>query len=253
MRRIISVAVLLVSLVSVGLAQQKSKKPPLLVDLKFMPQESIRVNSVALPPSLLDKSFDVVIEDSRSGDDPLTLGSGTDDDDLVFPIRATTDVVAFVADSVLRISGAHGLKKDTAADRRLNIRLTRFAVNESNKAVGSTYAAEVHLAFVLVNAQGTKIVEGASSGTANRYGRARSGANCAEVLSDALKDAFTKALGDQALQSAWISGAAPVVETSPGVKETIEQRLKRLDDLLARGLITKEEHAAARAAIIKGS
>ena len=65
----------------------------------------------------------------------------------------------------------------------------RFHVDERNEAVGSTYSAEVQFTYVVTDASGATLAEGAAAGTANRYGRARSGANCAEVLSDALRDA----------------------------------------------------------------
>jgi hypothetical protein len=89
-------------------------------------------------------------------------------------------------------------------------------------------------------------------------GKARSAADCAEVLSDALKEAFIKTLADQKLQSSWMSGeTSRSVEGSPDAGAaaasggTIEDRLKKLDDLLQKGLITETEHRAARAEILK--
>ena len=257
--------VLLVGLTVVpSIAQQRSKKADLLVDLRFTVQESLGSNSAALSPSMLDQVAEVRIQDARNHENLRTLGAGTDDDDLFFPIIASTDVAAFVTASVEKMAQGQGLKIGPDPARRLHLRLTKFMVNESNKAVGSTYAAEVHFAFTLLAGDGTMLLEGAASGQANRYGRARSAANCSEVLSDAMKDAFMKIIGDDVLQSTWASGRpasaasasavprAPAASTGPAKKESIEVRLKKLDELLSKGLITKEEHATARAAILVG-
>ncbi len=198
------------------------------------------------------------MQDGRESADPRIVGTGTNDDDLPFPIRAMTDVGQFVGEAVAQLATAQALKKGSS-DRVLQLRLTRFNVNESNKAIGSTYNAEVHFAYSLLDGQGRTLTEGATAGTAARYGRARSGENCAEVLSDALKDAFTKAIADPVLHRAWASGqptpsaaspagAGPAPAAAPG---SIESRLKTVDDLFKRGVITAEEHATRRAAILK--
>lgn len=250
-----SVAALVMSLLMFGAlaaTAQRSKRSGLIVDLRFSPQETIPADSVAFPQSLLDRSVDIRVHDSRIQADARILGEGTDDDDRSFPIRATADVVQFVADVIGHLADSQALKKASPADRQLNILVTRFAVNESNKAVGSTYAAEVHLAYTLKDAEGKTLTEGAATGLANRYGRARSAANCSEVLSDALKEAFIEVLADGNLQSAWMSGKpSSGPSQSPVGKESVEARLKKLDDLLEKGLITKEEHTAAREKILK--
>lgn len=229
----------------------------LLVALKFVPQENVRSISMALPASVIDRPVDIKVDDTRPVDDPRTIGTGTDDDDRPFPIKSSVDVPQFVRDAVVQITSIYSIKTATAADRKLTLRLTRFVVNESNKALGSTYMAEVHLAYTLSDEAGKVIAEGASAGTATRYGRARSGANCSEVLSDALKDAFGKVMADKQLIEAWKTGtlATPngvaVDKTLPQPKESIEERLLKLNDLLKKGLITQEEFKAKRAEILK--
>ena len=257
MRRLALASVFLILPPLVLGAGAQKPSSDLLIKLKFFPQESVRSNSVALPSSLIDRSVEIRVQDSRDLPDALVVGSGTNDDDLPFAIRAATDVGKFVGESVTQLATAQALKKGAPAERVLQLRLTRFNVNESNKALGSTDIAEVHFAYTLLDDGGKTLAEGAAAGTANRYGRARSGDNCSEVLSDALKDAFTKTIGDPTLQQAWMSGqprssaASPPVDHAPGTKGTIEERLRVLDDLLKRGVITKEEHAARRAAILK--
>jgi YajG family uncharacterized lipoprotein len=261
MRKLTTTVVLcLAAPMALGAMQQRSKKPDMVVDLEFVPQGTDEYSSIALPASLIDRSVEIRVQDSRNLTDARVLGEGTDGEDRVFPIRAAGDVVQFVSDAVARLADQQALRKSSPADRQLELRLTRFTVNEGNKAVGSTYSAEVHFAFTLKDAAGKTLSEGAASGMANRYGKARSRENCSEVLSDALREAFVRSLGDPKLQTTWISGQPPAGAggqpspsggPSPGATETVEERLKKLDELLRKGLITEEEHRAARAEILK--
>ena len=127
----------------------------------------------------------------------------------------------------------------------------RFDVDESNKALGSIYATEVRLGFVVKDAGGKTLAEGTGMGTAHRYGHAHSPENINEVLSDALKEAYANVLADPGLQRAWISGVS-TASTSARPAESAEERLRKLDDLLKKGLITKTEYDAKRAEILKG-
>ncbi len=192
----------------IALTEQRSAKPDLVVDLKFAPQENVGRKSAALPPSMLDRPVRMQIEDARKQTEPRRLGEGTDDDDRVFQILSATDVAPFVTAVVARLAESQGVLESDSAASQLQLRISRFMVSEANKPVGSMYTAEVHLGFVFRNTPGGTAVEGAASGTANRYGRARSAANCAEVISDALKEAFVNLLGDVRLQAAWKSAGA---------------------------------------------
>jgi hypothetical protein len=129
------------------------------------------------------------------------------------------------------------------------LQVTRFFIDESNKALGSVYGTEVKLAYTLKDAKGSPLITGATSGTAHRYGRAHSPENINEVLSDSLKEAYANVLADPALQTAWVSGKAATGAAAPAI--SAEERLRQLDDLLKKGLITKDEYATKRAAILK--
>ena len=204
MRVVLGVAV--VALVcAAGLVAQPAI---LVVLLTFVPQGDAETSAVALPPSLVAQPIDLRLSDGRELADPRVLGAGTDDDDRPFPIHASMDVPPFVDQSIGSLIAARRITRASAASLRLQLRLVRFHVDERNKAVGSTYSAEVQFTYVLTGASGATLAEGAAAGTANRYGRARSGANCAEVLSDALRDAVGTLLADARLQTAWQSGAA---------------------------------------------
>jgi len=231
----------------------RDTRQELTVNLKFVPQEGVQSNSPDLPPAMAEQPFELRVEDGRNAANPLTIGQGTNDDDKVFPINAGSDVVAYVREALQQVASGWGLKSDEAKQRILTLRITRFFVDESNKALGSVYASEVKLSYVLADAAGKRLAEGAASGGAHRYGRARSADNCSEVLSDALKEAFGDALSNTELQAAWSSGkaAAAPAQGQAAPKESVEERLRKLDELLKKGLITKEEYNAKRAEILK--
>ena len=204
MRVVLGVAVVVLACAA-GLAAQPAA---LVVLLTFVPQGEAEASAVALPASLVAQPIDLRISDGRELADPRVLGAGTDDDDRPFPIHASMDVPPFVDQAVGSVVAARRITRAPSASRRLQLRLVRFHVDERNKAVGSTYSAEVQFTYTMSDAGGATLAEGAAAGTANRYGRARSGANCAEVLSDALRDAVGTLLADARLQAAWQSGSA---------------------------------------------
>ena len=235
--------------ISVSVAGRDTKKE-LTVDLKFAPQEGVQSNSPDLTPGVLQQSVDLRVEDGRGGN-ALVIGQGTNDDDQTFAIRASTDVIAYLADTLRQTATGWGIKSAEKPDRILTLRLMRFFVDESNKALGSVYAAEVKFTYILADGSGRTLLEGASSGSAHRYGRARSADNCSEVLSDSLKEAFANALSDPRLQEAWSSGRSASAGGATSNTDSVEERLRKLDELLKKGLITKEEYTKKRAEILK--
>ena len=235
----------------------RDSRKDLEVSLKFVPQEGVQAHSPDLQPAMLERTVAIHAEDARGGEDARAIGKGTNDDDLSFVIRGTTDVAGYLDVTLPQVATEWGLKTAADADRKLTVRVMRFNVDESNKALGSMYAAEVKLAYELSDKSGKKLAEGSASGSASRYGRARSADNCNEVLSDSLKEAFASTLSDPQLQAAWTSGKAVAGAGSSGSgsgsepKESVEQRLKKLDELLKKGLITKKEYDEKRAEILK--
>lgn len=246
-----SIALILGSVASLSYARGNLKE--LTVPLKFTPQEAVHAATVDLPAGLLNQAVDVRIEDARKLEDPLLIGQGTGGDDKVFPIHADHDVITFIQEMVTGVGKEWSLKQEHAAPRTLTLQVTRFFVNESNKALGSMYGSEVKFAFLIKDARGRTLAEGKGSGTAHRYGKAHSVENCNEVLSDALKEAYANVLADKALQTAWVSGKPVGTMSSQATEttETTEERLRKLDGLLKKGLITKAEYDKKRAEILK--
>ncbi len=175
----------------------------LIVTLKFSPQEGVSSNTAHLPPSMLDKAIEIRVKDHRGGTEPLVIGSGTGSNDKPFPIKASSDITAYLKDTTEQLVKDWGMKPAGHADRALVIDVTRFSIDESNKALGSVYTADVKLAFTLENGSGKRLAEGSGTGSTHRYGRAHSEENINEVLSDALKEAFANVMDDSTLQSAW--------------------------------------------------
>jgi len=159
----------------------------------------------------------------------------------------------YLADTLTAVAEDWGLKVDRGADRVLTLKVVRFSVDESNKAVGSVYASEVKLTYTLADRGGRRLMDGAASGSAHRYGRARSADNINEVLSDALKEAFAEVLSNSRLQETWVSGKASGggSGSSSSKPDSVEERLRKLEDLYRKGLITKEEYDKRKAEILK--
>lgn len=254
MRRVLTATLIL--FLSSSVAAARGGRGPF--PLKFIPQEGVETTSLDFEPAFLERSVEIRVEDGRRIADPSIVGQGTDDDDRKFPIKTETDVVAYVTETTRAVGEEWGLKTSSPADRLLTIKVTRFFVDESNKALGSIYQAEVKLAFSLQDAAGKTIDDGIASGDATRYGRSASTENYNEVLSDALKDAFANVLSDPGLQAAWSSGQASGPSSSGTAapegnqpQQTPEERLEKLKDLLEKKVITKEEYEKKRAEILK--
>ena len=233
-----------------SLAFARGNLKELTVPLKFIPQEGVHTTDVDVTPAMLKQAVDLRVEDARKLDDPLVIGHGTGGDDKLFPIHADHDVIAFIQEMVTGLSKEWSLKQEHPAARMLILQVMRFDLDESNKALGSIYAGEVRLGFILKDARGKRLAEGTGSGSAHRYGHAHSVENINEVLSDALKEAYANVLADKGLQTAWASGTG-AGNASAHAADTAEERLRKLDVLLKKGVITKPEYDKKRAEILK--
>jgi hypothetical protein len=247
--------VALLALCLASFAYGRGNLSELTVPLKFVPQEGVQASTVDLRPEALEQAVEVRVEDARKLPDLLVIGKGTGGNDKVFPIHADREVRAFVQETLDAIGKEWSLKTDGPPTRILRVRITAFDVDESNKALGSIYTSEAKLAFDLETPQGRVLATGVGSGTTHRYGHAHSPDNINEVLSDALKEAYSNVIGDPMLQTAWISGKPSGTATAAAAPaapaESVETRLQKLDDLLKKGVITKEEYQKKRAEILK--
>jgi hypothetical protein len=214
------------------------------ISLRYAPQESVGSSSAILLPGITDRTVKLSIAEGRAGDDPAVIGDSSDDDDRVWPVRASNDVIAWANEVLKKNAVDWGIKTSDSAPLTLAGKLTRFRTLESNKAVGSTYNAEVQLAFTLADAQGRTLWEGAAAGDATRYGKSRSAENTNEVLSDAIKEAYANLFNDAGLQNAWVGkakpGAAPGASSAPaGPAVSPAELLADLAKLKKQGFTTE--------------
>lgn len=220
------------------------------IALRYLPQEGLDITTPDFEQTFLDRSIEIRVHDGRHVDDSTLVGQGTDDDDRRFRIRTSSEVIPYLRETMTGIAKDWGLKTATPADRVLSITVTRFFVAESNKALGSMYQSDVRLEYVLKDAQGKAIDEGTASGDAIRWGRSESSENYNEVLSDALQDAFESVLSSGVQQETRSrEGAWESVDSTSNA--SAENRLRQLEDLRRKELITKAEYDRKRAEILK--
>lgn len=181
--------------------------------LRFVPQETTGSSSPTLPEGATSRSVSLAFDDARPPSEISVVGEGENDDDEVFPWRATSSVRDFAAEVFLRTAREWGVSFDKGAGLVLSVRLKRFFVSETDQPVGSSYLAEVRVAYELEEAGGNILTSGVASGSARRYGRSRNADNCNEVLSDAMKRAYANLLDQPRLQAAWLGE-----ESSPGAE-----------------------------------
>ncbi|HXU46218.1 MAG TPA: hypothetical protein VN783_11885 [Thermoanaerobaculia bacterium] len=244
MRTKIAIASLALALCLAAGTARAEKLGPLNVTLRFVPQESVGSDNPTFEAGISDRPVQVRIEEGRTIADLAVIGESTDDDDKVWPIRATNDPIAWANEVLAKTAGDWGIRVSADAPLALTGKLTRLRATESNKAVGSVYNADVQVTFQLADAKGRLLWEGAASGDATRYGKARSADNVNEVLSDAVKEAYANVVAETKLQEAWLGKSAPMAGSmtkpaaAPGDVLTPEAMLDQLVQLKKKGFGT---------------
>ena len=198
---------------AIGLSRADSVKERTLA-LQFVPQDTTGSRSPTLGEGITSRPAGLTFEDKRPPSEVALVGEGTDDDDHLFPWRSTTPIPDFAKEVFVRTVQGWGVRIEEGTDLTLVVRLTRFFVSEKDQAVGSSYTADVRVAFELKGRDGTLLSSGVASGDARRYGRKRSADNCNEVLSDAMKEAYANVFDQPGLQAAW-SGKEVRSSTKP--------------------------------------
>jgi hypothetical protein len=168
-------------------------------------QEVGTATTAELGAGMADRPVRLAIVDGRTGADLTVIGEISDHADKVFPIQISNDPIAWANEVLRKEAAASGLKVSPDAPLSLTGKLVQLRLVASTKAVGSTYSAQIQVAFTLANSRGT-LWQGTTEGGATRYGKERSGENANEVLNDALRESYTNALEDSGLQGAWVGG-----------------------------------------------
>lgn len=201
--------VALVALVALLPVTAEAKKNDPNIPLAYTPTTEV-AEATAVPTSRMrTTSASILISDDRGLDEPRTIGTRTDDDDNRIDLVATSDVAAFVEESLADQARQwnFSIAEPGSGGVVLVGRISQLSIEETNQAVGATYNAEVTFEMELRDAGGETVWSGSAFGDASRYGKKFSRENTNEVLSDALAEALANALGDPALRSAW--GGAP--------------------------------------------
>ncbi|HEV7668355.1 MAG TPA: hypothetical protein VGS22_07515 [Thermoanaerobaculia bacterium] len=214
---------------------------PFNVKLRYAPQESVGTNSPTLEAGISDRPVRLEMTEGRTVPDLAVIGESTDDDDRVWPVRATNDPIAWAKEVLAKNAGDWGIRVDDGAPLTLAGKLTRFRVVESNKAVGSTYNAEAQFTFELRDRKGILLWEGNGAGDATRYGRDRSEDNVNEVFSDATQEAFAAALAETKLQEAWLGKSGPIggASTATAMTATTSSARKAEDVLTPEAMLAE--------------
>jgi uncharacterized lipoprotein YajG len=186
----------------------------LTINLRYAPQESVGSDSPTLLPGISERPVRLRVEDGRTVQDLAVIGQTTDDDDRLWDVRVGNSLTAWATEVLAKNAGEWGIRVDDRAPLTLAVKITRFKISESNKALGSTYNVDVLTELALQDGQGRTLWEGSAPGDATRYGKSRSEENINEVLSDGLKEAYAQGLADNGLQNAWIGKGKPTASGS---------------------------------------
>lgn len=211
--------------------------------LVYVPQQAVAAAEVAIPGNVRQHPLSIHLVDGRASADPALIGSRTNDDDDLFDLKATNEVVPFVEKILVKNAQEWGIQVAEDADLVLTAELLTFQVTERDKAVGSTFKAEVRVATQLQNRAGIQLWSGTAFGDASRYGKKFSNENCNEVLSDAMIEAFADLFSQPDLHHVWMGGRAPIsiAGSSSPQSEAVspEELLEELKGLLDQGFSAK--------------
>jgi len=182
-------------------------------------QEIGTATSAELGPGMADRPVRLSVVDGRSGTDLTVIGEISDHADKLFPIQISNDPIPWANEVLKKEAAASGIKVEPDAPLSLTGKLTQLRLVASTKALGSTYNAQIQVAFTLADSRGRTLWTGTTEGDATRYGKERSGENANEVLNDALREVYTNAFEDSGLQGAW-TGGKPVASSSSSASAT---------------------------------
>jgi hypothetical protein len=189
-----------------ALRAEARESGPFTLTLQSPPEAA---GDAAAAAAFADHPAKVMVVEGRTGADLTVIGEISDHADKTFPIQAANDALAWADGAFKKSAAAAGIRVSPDAPLALTAKLNGLKLTATTKAFGSVYNAEVQLTYVLTDAKGRTLWQGAAEGSANRYGKARSAENANEVLADAVKEAFGNVLNDAGLQGAWGGKGTP--------------------------------------------
>lgn len=187
LRTRVLVGFLAVSLGSIALAA-----PLVNVPLRWKPTSDLRLGAAQMTAAAVQ--FEP-FKDTREM--PDKVGENREDD-TPKPVTTSDDVGAFVSNHMRDLFSHAGVKTvDTGGDVVVKGEVRQFFARETH-----TYKAEVSIHLTVVGRDGTTLYSGVTSGEASRFGRSYLLENYYEVLSDAVVNATSSALQNEAFQKA---------------------------------------------------
>ena len=187
LRTRVLVGFLAVSLGSIALAA-----PLVNVPLRWKPTSDLRLAAAQMTAAAVQ--FEP-FKDIREM--PDKVGENREDD-TPKPVTTSDDVGAFVSNHMRDLFSHAGVKTvDTGGDVVVKGEVRQFFARETH-----TYKAEVSIHLTVVGRDGTTLYSGVTSGEASRFGRSYLLENYYEVLSDAVVNATSSALQNEAFQKA---------------------------------------------------
>lgn len=218
----------IVGLVVVLASSAEAAKNVPLFELAFTPTESIALLGPTLAPALAGRELKIQVVDGREPPDRSVIGSRTDDDDKVHALKASNPVEAWAKQVMEKLASAWGLKVSLAASNVLEVKLNALEILETNQAVGASFESTVRLSGELRDSSGRSLWSATSGGTATRYGKKFSNANCNEVLSDGMVQGFSSLLSSAGSMAAPSIGNGSVAKTPPMTPVELLEELQKL-------------------------
>ena len=182
---------LAVAVLGVGLALAAPSRP---ITLAYkLPKKTSPVRPT-VPRALLEGPVHVEVVDARGEEDSALVGAQTEKETVIYVWRAKNAVHTAVAGFVTTILKGWGVAAGEGGVT-LAVKLERYWVDEKSVTFGSAYAAEVHVSVSLVGPSGETAWTHDGAGRAGYTAVDGRESTCNELLSVALYDAMTQAIG----------------------------------------------------------
>lgn len=266
----------LAALVACTVAQAARNRDPLQVTLKPPAAVKGAARNEAQRKGAAARNLELRVEDARGPGAGANIGHASSDGEVLFAVLADNPVTPFVQAVAQHTLASWDLTHEGPAHGSLRLRYSGFEVDAQAHAIGTTYVGSVRLDWALFNQAGHEVAHGSAQGGMQHYGRSRSAVNVNEALAGAVEAALTQVASDPGFRKLWAdsfqsegapppAAAPPVVQAPRRVQAAgkpaptappespiarIMQRLRQLDELHERKVITQEEYDKRRAAII---
>lgn len=215
-----------------------------VIDLRFTPSDSEADAAPSVPSELLGASIriDDAVDVRRDLPDPDTVGRFLNKD---VEVRSDDEIAPFVTDVLFRLAERWHLSPDPRATRVLETEIRMFDVEVDKGA----FNANVHLVFRVHDRElDTYTYQAVHAGHDGSIGFRSREANYNRVLSNALREAVSALISDEAFHDA-VLGRAESIVVSVITPENLLTELLRLE---SSGMSEETMLAFVRERSVKG-